>query len=102
MTSYAAALAELSRHLRTLPRQNPRYASDALMIGADALEQAAQAYRLTSPDMNSVEVSLSAAIAIELQNRANQMRALAPIFAPPVDAPGNLRFVVPATERQAR
>jgi hypothetical protein len=73
-------LAELAARLRALPRDNPQWPADALLIGADALDVAAAEIeaRRTSSAFDGL-----ADLATGLRALAERARAQAPIWAEP-------------------
>jgi hypothetical protein len=69
----AITLARLAAEARSLPARNPLHATDALLVYADALTEAAVA----------LAASDRAETAPPLRDLADSARALASIFAPP-------------------
>jgi hypothetical protein len=95
MVGLAATLAALDRRLRTIPALvPPADVPGALMSAAAALEEAAQAFRVVTPHIASVEAMHAMNVALWLEARAKQMHALANIFTPP-DAGAEARFIPP-------
>lgn len=66
--------------LRALPLDNPRYASDALLVAADAFGEAALQF-----EVHGATGAADAAIALkeELRRIEDRLRATAPWFAEP-------------------
>lgn len=77
-------LARAADALRAAPTDNPHFGSDALLILAAAWNEAAIQYE-THYLSNAADAARR--LAVICREKAEQARALAPVFAPPAPAP---------------